>query len=247
MSRLSLLAALLASGVAVAEDPPKGEKKPKYDVRRPTAPGGVGKFYLGREIAFVMGHQGAGWLERPEREKEEAPAKLLNALKLKEGMTVADIGAGTGYHVFRMAKTVGDKGKILAVDIQQEMLDLMAARVKKDGVKNVELILGSDKDPKLPAGRVDLIQMVDVYHEFDFPYEMAEKMVAALKPGGRLVFVEFRLEDPKVPILLAHKMSERQVMKEMAEFKELEHKETIKTLPWQHVIIFEKATAEKKK
>jgi ubiquinone/menaquinone biosynthesis C-methylase UbiE len=243
MTRFLPLALLLTGGVAVAEDPPK---KPKYETRKNHDPDGIGKFYLGREIAWVMGHQAAGWLERPEREKEEDPAKLLKALNLKEGMTVADVGAGSGYHAFRMAKTVGAKGKILAVDIQQEMIDLMAARKKKDKVENVELILSTEKDPKLPAGKVDLIMMVDVYHEFEFPYEMAEKMVAALKPGGRLVFVEFRLEDRTVPIKLVHKMAERQVIKEMAEFKELEHKETIKTLPWQHVIIFEKAKAEKK-
>jgi ubiquinone/menaquinone biosynthesis C-methylase UbiE len=156
------------------------------------------------------------------------------------------VGAGSGYHAFRMAKEVGATGKILAVDIQQEMLDLMAARKKKDKVENVELILGTEKDPKLPEGKVDLILMVDVYHELEFPYEMGEKFVAALKPGGRLVFVEFRLEDDAVPIKLVHKMSERQVMKEMAAFKELEHKTTVKTLPWQHVIVFEKAKGEKK-
>lgn len=240
-----LLTVLLAAGVAVAEDPPKGSK-PKYETRKNHDPDGIGKFYLGREIAWVMGHQAAGWLERPEREKEEDPAKLLKALNLKAGMTVADVGAGSGFHTFRMAKMVGAKGKILAVDIQQEMLDLMAERKKKDKIENVELILGAEKDPKLPAGTVDLILMVDVYHEFAFPYEMAEKLVAALKPAGRLVFVEFRMEDQRVPIKLVHKMSERQVVKEMAEFKELEHKETIKTLPWQHVIVFEKAKAEKK-
>lgn len=242
MIRLSLATLLFAVGVAVADEP----KKPKYETRKNHDPDGIGKFYLGREIAWVMGHQAAGWLERPEREKDEDPAKLLKALNLKEGMTVADVGAGSGFHTFRMAKTVGAQGKILAVDIQQEMLDLMETRKKKDKVENVELILGTEKDPKLPAGKVDLILMVDVYHEFAFPFEMAEKLVAALTPGGRLVFVEFRLEDPKVPIKLVHKMSERQVIKEMAEFKELEHKETIKTLPWQHVIVFEKAKAEKK-
>lgn len=246
MPRLSvLIVLLLASGFALAQ-PPKDDPKPKYEFRENHDPNGIGKFYMGREIALVMGHQAAGWLERPEREKEEAPTKLLKALALKEGMVVADVGAGSGYHTFRMAKEVGAKGKILAVDIQQEMLDLMAAKAKKDKVENVELVLGTDKDPKLPAGKVDLILLVDVYHEFEFPHEMGEKMVAALKPGGRLVFVEFRLEDDAVPIKLVHKMSERQVMKEMAAFKELEHKTTVKTLPWQHVIVFEKGTGEKK-
>jgi ubiquinone/menaquinone biosynthesis C-methylase UbiE len=243
MPRLTAVVLLFACGVAVvADDPPK----PKYETRRIHDPNGLGKFYLGREIALVMGHQGAGWLERPEREKEEAPAKLHAALALKPGMTVADIGAGTGYHSFRMAKTVGDKGKVLAVDIQQEMLDIMAARKKKDGVANVELVKGTEKDPKLPAGEVDLILMVDVYHEFAFPYEMGAKMVAALKPGGRLVFVEYRLEDETVPIKLVHKMAERQVIKEMAVFPDLEHQKTVKSLPWQHVIFFVKKPAGKK-
>ena len=238
----SVACLLLACGVSFAEEP----AKPKYETRRIHDPNGLGKFYLGREIAQVMGHQGAGWLERPEREKEEAPTKLHAALALKPGMTVADIGAGTGYHSFRMAKAVGDKGKVLAVDIQQEMLDLMAARKKKDKVTNVELVKGTESDPKLPDGEVDLILLVDVYHEFEFPYEMGQKMAAALKPGGRLVFVEYRLEDQTVPIKLVHKMTERQVIKEMAAFKELEHKKTVKTLPWQHVVIFEKKATPKK-
>jgi ubiquinone/menaquinone biosynthesis C-methylase UbiE len=242
MPRFTSVALLLACGVAFAQEP----AKPKYETRRIHDPNGLGKFYLGREIALVMGHQGAGWLERPEREKEEAPTKLHAALALKPGMTVADIGAGTGYHSFRMAEAVGAKGKVLAVDIQQEMLDLMAARKKKDKVTTVELVKGTEKDPKLPAGEVDLILLVDVYHEFEFPYEMGAKMAAALKPGGRLVFVEYRLEDPAVPIKLVHKMTERQVIKEMAAFKDLEHKKTVKTLPWQHVVIFEKKPAEKK-
>ena len=177
---------------------------------------------------------------------DDSDTVTLVELSRASGMTVADVGAGSGYHAFRMAKEVGEKGKILAVDIQQEMLDLMAARKKKDKVENVDLVLGTDQDPKLPAGTVDLVLMVDVYHELEFPYEMGEKLVAALKPGGRLVFVEFRLEDDAVPIKVVHKMSERQVMKEMAVFKEMEHKTTVKTLPWQHVIVFEKQKEGKK-
>ena len=242
MPRLTSVALLLACGVAFADEPPK----PKYETRKFHDPNGLGKFYLGREIALVMGHQGAGWLERPEREKEESPTKLHKALAIKPGMTVADIGAGTGYHSFRMAEAVGEKGKVLAVDIQQEMLDLMAARKKKDMVENVELVKGTEKDPKLPAGKVDLILLVDVYHEFAFPYEMGAKMVAALKPGGRLVFVEYRLEDQTVPIKLVHKMTERQVIKEMTAFPEMTYQKTVKTLPWQHVVIFEKKPAGKK-
>lgn len=227
--------------IAQAEEP----KKPRYETRKLHDPDGIGKFYLDREIAQVMGHRAAGWLERPEREKEEAPTKLLKALDIKEGQLIADIGAGSGYHAFRMAPLVGAKGKILAVDIQQEMLDLMNAKAKKDKVTNVETVLGTETDPKLPKGEVDLIILVDVYHEFSHPYEMAEKMVAALKPGGRMAFVEFRLEDAEVPIKLVHKMSERQVILEMSEFADVEHEKTIKTLPWQHIVLFKKKAAKK--
>ena len=159
---------------------------------------------------------------------------------MKEGQIIADVGAGSGYHAFRLSPLVGEKGKILAVDIQQEMLDLMNAKAKKAKLTNVETILGTETDPKLPAGEVDLIILVDVYHEFSHPYEMAEKMVAALKPGGRIAFVEFRLEDETVPIKLVHKMTERQVILEMAEFENVEHDKTIKTLPWQHIVLFKK-------
>ena len=145
-----------------------------------------------------------------------------------------------------MSPLVGEKGKILAVDIQQEMLDIMNARSKKQKLTNVETILGTETDPKLPEGKVDLIILVDVYHEFSHPYEMTEKMVAALAPGGRIAFVEFRLEDPKVPIKLVHKMSEKQVIKEMALFPQLKHAKTHAELPWQHVIVFEKKAEEAK-
>ena len=222
--------------IAQAEEP----KKPRYETRKLHDPDGIGKFYVGREIAHVMGHQGAGWLERPEREKEEDPAKLLKALEIQPGMTVADIGAGSGYHCFRMSPLVGDKGKILAVDIQPEMLAIIKARAKKENVTNIDLVEGTETDPKLPAGKVDLIILVDVYHEFSQPYEMTEKMIAALKPGGRIAFVEFRLEDPKVPIKLIHKMTERQVTIEMEQFPELEHLKTDKSLPWQHIVLFKK-------
>lgn len=234
MRALAIL--MLFSSIAMAEDP----KKPRYEFRKDHDPDGIGKFYMNREIAYVMGHQAAGWLERPEREKEEDPTKLINALAIKPGMTIADIGAGSGYHAFRMAPLVGETGKILAVDIQQEMLDLIAARKKKNNITNVDTILGTETDPKLPEGKVDLIILVDVYHEFSHPYEMTEKMVAALKPGGRIAFVEFRLEDPKVPIKLVHKMSERQIILEMEQFPAITHLKTDKSLPWQHIVLFEK-------
>ena len=234
---------LLIPAFAFTDEPKP--KKPNYVTKEVHDPDGIGKFYLDREIAQVMGHRAAGWLERPEREKEEAPTKLLKALDLKEGQIVADIGAGSGYHAFRMAPLVGAKGKILAVDIQKEMLDLMNDKAKKSKVTNIETILGTETDPKLPKGEVDLILLVDVYHEFSHPYEMAEKMVAALKPGGRIAFVEFRLEDAEVPIKLVHKMTERQVILEMAEFADVEHEKTIKTLPWQHIVLFKKKGEKK--
>jgi protein-L-isoaspartate O-methyltransferase len=244
---LACLAVGLLPAAAPGDDPPAPKKrdKPAYEQKKDHDPNGIGKFYMGREIAHVMGYQAASWLERPERVKEEEPEKLIKALDLKEGMVVADVGAGSGYHAFLMSPLVGGKGKVIASDIQQEMLDLVTKKAKKQKVTNVETVKGTAQDPKLPAGGVDLILMVDVYHEFEFPFEMAEKMVEALKPGGRLVFVEFRLEDAKVPIKLVHKMSERQVLKEMGPFPEMEHTKTVGTLPWQHIIIFTKKEPKK--
>ena len=238
---LTITILLLSASLALPQQPQhKDGKDGRYEWKSRHDPDGIGKFYMGREIAHVMGHQAASWLERPERESEEKPAKLYEVLKLKNGDVVADIGAGSGYHTFRMAKLVGPKGKVLAVDIQKEMLDIIRGRMKKDKINNVEPILGAEADPKLKENSVDLILLVDVYHEFDYPYEMTEKMIKALKPGGRLVFVEFRLEDEKVPIKLVHKMTEKQVIKEMAEFKQMKHASTYDKLPWQHVITFVK-------
>jgi protein-L-isoaspartate O-methyltransferase len=233
------MTALAAS--AWGADPEKLQPKasPRYEVRKEHDPDGIGKFYMGREIAQVMGHLGAGWLERPEREREEQPRKLMEALKLKPGDVVADIGAGSGYFTFPLAQKVGAKGKVLAVDIQPEMLDIIRKRMKVTKIKHVEPIQGEEKDPKLPEGAVDLILMVDVYHEFSYPFEMTEEMVKALKPGGRMVFVEYRMEDPRVPIKLVHKMTEKQVIKEMKPHG-LRWVETVGTLPRQHIIVFEK-------
>jgi precorrin-6B methylase 2 len=230
--------------LAFADDAPKPAAKDggRYEYRRAHDPNGIGKFYMGREIALVMGHLGAGWLDRPEREKEEQPAKLMAALKLAPGMRVADIGAGSGYFTFRLAKEVGPKGTVYAVDIQKEMLDIIRARAKKQNVENVELVLGSEADPKLKPGTVDLALMVDVYHEFEFPYEMTEALVRSLAPKGRLVFVEYRKEDPEVPIKEVHKMFQDQVKREMRPHP-LRWVETVGTLPRQHVIVFEKTAA----
>jgi ubiquinone/menaquinone biosynthesis C-methylase UbiE len=196
---------------------------------------------MGREIAHVMGHQAWQWLERPEREEEEGTDLLIEALNFKPGEVVADIGAGSGFFSWRMARLVGEQGTIYAVEIQQEMLDLLMKNMAKRRVeKIVKPMLGTVTDPKLPPESCDTMLMVDVYHEFDHPFEMIRNMVAALKPGGRIVFVEFRGEDPKVAIKTVHKMTEDQVKKEMA-LHPLEWVETLKMLPQQHVIIFRKS------
>jgi protein-L-isoaspartate O-methyltransferase len=213
---------------------------PLYETRAEHDPNGIGKFFLGREIANVMGHQAAGWLERPEREEEERTDLLIDALKLKPGEVVADIGAGSGYFSWRMARLVGDTGKVYAVDIQEEMLDLLMKNMAKRRVGEiVEPILGTTTDPKLPPASCDTALMVDVYHEFDFPFEMIRNLITGLKPGGRIVFVEFRGEDPAVPIKAVHKITEAQLKKEMA-LHPLEWVETIGVLPQQHIVIFRK-------
>ena len=236
---LLLLTAPLARPQAKADD-----AAPRYETRKEHDPDGIGKFYMGREIAQVMGHLAAEWLERPEREREERPSKLFAALQIRPGEAIADIGAGSGYFTFPLAERTGPKGKVFAVDIQPEMLDLIRQRMKTRDLRNIELILGTETDPKLPAEAVDLILLVDVYHEFSFPWEMTRAMVRALRPGGRLVFVEYRKEDPDVPIKLVHKMMERQVLKEMAPHPLIWVK-TVGTLPRQHIIVFKK-TGEKK-
>ena len=210
-----------------------------YEDRQEHDPDGIGKFYHGREIAQVMGHQAADWLERPEREDEEKPGLAVASLKLKAGDAVADIGAGTGYYSRRLAREVGSNGVVYAEDIQPGMLQLLTNRMAALGIKNVKPVLGTITDPKLPAASVDLILMVDVYHEFDHPFEMTQAMVTALKPGGRLVFVEFRGEDPKVAIKPLHKMTVAQVRQEMAAFP-IRWVETLEVMPIQHIIIFRK-------
>ena len=208
---------------------------PLYEIR-PASADGIGKFFLGREISHVMGHQGANWLERPERELEERTDLVIPELKLKPGEVVADIGAGTGYFSWRLAKAVGPTGRVLAVDIQREMLDLLGRTMRTRGVSNVVPVLGILTDPRLPTNSVDLVVMVDVYHEFSHPYEMLSAICRAVKPGGRVAFIEYRGEDPAVPIKPLHKMTEAQVKREAA-VHPLDWVETIATLPRQHLIL----------
>jgi ubiquinone/menaquinone biosynthesis C-methylase UbiE len=209
----------------------------KYETRLDHDPNGIGKFYLGREIAYVMTHEGAGWLDRRERDKEENPQKLVKALGLKKDEVVVDLGAGSGYYSLMMAPMVA---KVIAVDIQPEMLAIIDRKSKGSKISNIELLLAKEQDPGLKPSSVDTILLVDVYHELAYPREVTRKMIEALKPGGRIVLVEFRLEDPEVPIKLVHKMSEKQVLREMKEFPELKPEPTIGILPWQHVITVRK-------
>ena len=199
---------------------------------------GTGKVYMGREIAVPLGHHGAGWLERSRREQEEAPDILLRELRLAPTDVVADIGAGTGYFTFRISPLVPD-GRVYAVDIDMEMLDDIRARMKQGNVTNVEPVLGAINDPALPANRVDVVLMVDAYHEFSHPREMMRGILKALRPGGRVVLVEYRGEDPDVPIKPLHKMTQAQARREM-ESVGLRWVETRDTLPRQHLMIFEK-------
>jgi precorrin-6B methylase 2 len=214
------------------------EAAPAYEQQAPSADG-IGKRYMGREIAQVMGWQGAAWLEREEREREERTDLLLPELALKPGMVVADVGAGTGYIARRMATLVGPTGRVYAVDVQPEMIRMLQSLAVKAGLAQIKPVLGAVDDVRLPAASVDLAIMVDVYHELEFPREVLASIVRALKPGGRVVFVEYRAEDPRVPIKALHKMSEAQVRREAAVLA-LNWERTASGLPWQHVVIFRK-------
>ena len=197
------------------------------------------KVYMGRQIAWTMHCNAAHWLTRTEREKEENTSEMLRELKLKPGMVVADVGCGNGYHALTMAKTVGEKGKILCVDVQPKMLAFLQDRAKEAGIKNCVSILGEFTDPKLPKNSVDLILLVDAYHEFTEPEAMLKKMRESLKPEGVLVLVEFRKEDKKVPIKEDHKMSKVQMDKELTAngFKVVR---SYDKLPWQHMVFYGK-------
>lgn len=232
-----------SSGEAVGEKAETSPEEPKSDEEiyreGPKTFDGTGKYYMGREIAYVMGHQAIRWLERDNREEEEAPSKAIAALNLKPTDVIADIGAGSGYYTFRLAPLV-PKGKVVAVDIQPEMIAFLEEKEKKLGLNNIEAHLGEVDDTKLKPESIDAALMVDAYHEFSHPREMMESLFKALKPGGRIILLEYRAEDPKVPIKPLHKMTEAQARKEM-EVVGLKWKSTDSDLlPWQHFMVFEK-------
>lgn len=205
----------------------------------PVSADGIGKRYMDREISGVMGWQGASWLERDKREREERTDLLLEALALQPGMVVADIGAGTGYLSRRMAPPVMPGGKIIALDLQPEMVTFLQTGVKRSELSQIEVRLGTVDDIKLPKNSIDMAIMVDVYHELAYPYEVLSSIMQALKPRGRIIFVEYKAEDARIPIKPLHKMSEAQIKREAGVFA-LEWERTVSTLPWQHVVVFRK-------
>ncbi len=231
-SVLACVAALVCGRAAARDD--------RY-VARPASADGIGRVYMGREIAGVMGWQGAAWLEREEREREERTDILVRSLELAPGMVVADIGAGTGYLSRRMAAAVAPTGKVLAVDVQPEMVRMLQQLARQPGVGRIEPSLGAVDDVRLQPASLDLAIMVDVYHELAQPFEVLASIVRALKPGGRVAFVEYRAEDPNVPIKALHKMSEAQVRREAGVVAGLVWERTVETLPWQHLILFRRA------
>ena len=224
---------LIAASTHAAENPGYIE-----DPSRRTT--GIGKFYMGREISFVMGHQAAGWLNRPGRIQEEMPDEVVANMGLEPDHVVADIGAGSGYFSFRIAKLVPE-GKVLAVDIQQEMLDIIEATKATEGVTNIDGVKGEIDNPNLPANSIDAAIMVDAYHEFSYPREVMLQVAAALRPGGKVVLIEYRGEDPAVPIKELHKMTQQQARRELAAAG-LAWVETRDILPQQHFMVFAKAT-----
>ena len=215
------------------------QTSPLYETRIKHDPDGTGKLYMGREIAQVMGPGGIEWLDRAERDTEEHPAQVLDALDLRPGQVVVDLGAGSGYFTFRMAPKVGEAGKVIAVDVQEAMLQTIRTRAAAMKVANVQVIEGGEMDPHLPVGEIDLVLMVDVYHELAYPHEVMTKVRESLKPKGRVAFVEYRKEDPAVRIKEVHKMSVRQLENEMSAVG-LVRVRTVETLPLQHIVIFEK-------
>jgi ubiquinone/menaquinone biosynthesis C-methylase UbiE len=235
------IAALLACalGLLLAPGAFAGAAADRY-VQGSSSVDGTGKSHQGREIAKVMGWQATPWLEREEREQEERTSLLISELGLAAGMVVADVGAGSGYLSRRMSPLVLPGGRVIATDIQPEMLALLAETAKDPRYANIQPLRGAVDDTGLAPGTIDLAIMVDVYHELEYPYEVLASIVRALKPGGRVAFVEYRGEDPAVPIKALHKMTERQIRLEAAQHA-LTWERTSRRLPWQHLVIFRKA------
>ncbi|MEL6555884.1 MAG: class I SAM-dependent methyltransferase [Cyanobacteria bacterium J06621_11] len=233
--KLCVLAVLLVSCAANAATPTDGS----YSYKSPSSDG-IGKVYYGREIANVMGYQGANWLARPSRATEERSDMAVDALMLEKDDVVADIGAGLGYISFQLARWV-KAGKVVAVDVQPEMLGLLEAERDKYNVDNIETVLGTESDPNLPAESIDMAVMFDAYHEFAYPEEMMTGIVKALRPGGQVVLAEYRAENPLVLIKKHHKMTQKQVKKELTAAG-LTWVRTDDRLPQQHLMFFEKPT-----
>jgi precorrin-6B methylase 2 len=206
-----------------------------YSRKRPSSDG-IGKVYMGREISQVLGHRGIRWLERPEREREELPEVVIAHLELEPDDVVADVGAGSGYFSVRIAPHV-PRGRVLAVDVQPEMIEVLERRRRETGLDHLTPILGTVTDPRLPAGGVDVVLMVDAYHEFSHPREMMEQIVSSLAPDGRVVLVEYRGEQPDTGVLPLHQMTEAQARREMAAVG-LELEVNHDPLPIQHILVF---------
>jgi ubiquinone/menaquinone biosynthesis C-methylase UbiE len=191
----------------------------------------------GRVIAHTMSVEGADWLDRPEREREEQPQKAIDALHLAPGMNVGEIGAGTGFYALRIARRIQPGGIYYANDIQAGMLSRLESKAASAKVTNIKSILGTQTDPRLPSGTLDYVLMVDVYHELSEPQIILRNVARALKPDGKLVLLEFRKEDPSVPIRPEHEMTVKDVNAELsAEGYVLDH--LVETLPWQHMFFF---------
>lgn len=209
-----------------------------YVIGEPLHEDGSGRFYMGREIARITEHGSADWLERPAREDTELPSRVLHGLALRPDEVVADIGTGTGYFALRIAEKVPN-GRVYAVDVQPEMLEMIERRMHEQGIENVIPVLGTVTEPRLPPESVDVVLMVDAYHEFSHPREMMDGIVESLRAGGRVVIVEYRAEDATIPVRRVHRMSEAEVRREM-EAVGLVWRETKDILPQQHFIVMEK-------
>jgi ubiquinone/menaquinone biosynthesis C-methylase UbiE len=229
-SILSILAFLLLQLPAVSQG--------RYEIKEGD-PNGINKWYMGRQIAHVMSHYGINWLERETRDKEENSGLLVKNLDIQPGMMIADLGAGSGFYTEKMAKKLSGGGMVYAVDVQPEMIEYLNNRIKTEKLTNVKTVLGTEKTIPLPDASIDLMILVDVYHEFSFPYEMGKAMYKALKPGGKLYMIEFRAEDKSLAIKGLHKMSEGQVIKELSAVG-FTFEKNISNLPIQHCIVFVK-------